>query len=135
MPLFPKLLARGPKQPELSRGDLDAVIKLMIVAMYSDRTVKAEENDRIDAFMGKLGLTNDLQRRVRVPTLIAEVRRDIQPGGDNTAYVKQVASAISSQDARLLAAGACNDVIRADGVVSEAERAVLKTVIAALGVH
>jgi uncharacterized tellurite resistance protein B-like protein len=137
MPLFPRLLSRttGSQQPALSQSDLDAVIKLMIVAMYSDRTVTAEENDRINAFMDKLGLTNDLQRRVKLPTLIAEVRRDIRPGGDNSAYVKQVASGISSADARLLAAGACNDVIRADGVVSDGERAILTIVISALGVQ
>jgi uncharacterized tellurite resistance protein B-like protein len=135
MSLFTRLWKAGESRPVIGASDLDAVIRLMIVAMYADKSITTEENERIVRLMDRFGMTGDLQQRVKLPTLIAEVRRTMKPGAADTAYVKSIADSISSEDARLLAAGACNDVIRADGTITESEKAILKTVIQALGVR
>jgi hypothetical protein len=118
--------------PAVGEEDLLAVVKIMIVAMYQDRHLEAAEMDQIDAFIAKHGMSGDLQARVKLPSAIAEVRQHITPGGNNSAYLTQLCRSIRSEDARLLAATACNDVIRSDREVTASEKAALGAVITAL---
>lgn len=133
MSLLKRLAARlASSTPNVPDADLLAVVKVMIVAMYQDRHIGAEEMDQIQKFMQVNGMTGGRFADLLLPAAIAEVRRSITPGADNAPYIRALCQSIGSADARLLAIGACNDLIRSDRTVTDGERAVLQAVIEAL---
>ncbi len=132
MPIQDRLAAYLAEHP-IAQGEREALVTLMLVAMYADKKLTLEENATLHRYEKLIKWDSGMSLGYFFSNTIATVRSAMRDEAKLDALIKGACQRITSEAIRMLTIKACNDMAGADFRRDPAEIAMLKRIVTALG--
>ena len=121
---FTRIEGAGVTQPQR-----EALLDILIVALYADGLISAEENAQLDSVIASLKWENPLQRRQYLGLAYARIRSALDRGGaGRPALLAGIATRLKDPGMRRQAQRLAADLVEADGPATDSEKAFLAEV-------
>lgn len=116
----------------VTQAQREALLDLLIVALYADGLISAEENAQLDGLVAHLKWENPLQRRQYLGLAYARIRAGLDRGGvGRPALLAGIAARLKDPGMRRQAQRLAADLVEADGPATDSEKLFLAEVGAA----
>ena len=109
-------------QQHLKQSQLEALIELLIWTMYVDNSIKLEENDALDEFLGRVEWHSPMQVDYFMSTAIAKVRNSIDDPTKAEKLIGDINTRLADPMTRREAADAVQALAEADGELTDSEK-------------
>src|SRR5258708_3093143 len=114
-----------------SASQRQALLDLLVLAMYMDGNLAAAEEARVEQLLAKLGVESDYDRNRDFDAAVTRVRQHSQSADDARACVGRLARSFTTSEQRRRVYDALSDLTALDGQVSAEEGKFLTFVRAA----
>lgn len=132
MPIQDRLAEYLAEHP-IDQSEREALITLMLVAMYADKKLTLEENATLRRYEKLIKWDSGISLGYFFGNTIATVRSAMRDDTKLGTLIKDTCQRIRSDSIRTLTIKACNDMTGADFKRDASETALLKRIVAALG--
>jgi uncharacterized tellurite resistance protein B-like protein len=132
MPIHDRLATYLAEYP-IAQEEREALITLMLVAMYADKKLTLEENTTLRRYENLIKWDSGMSLGYFFSNTIAAVRSAMRDDAKLDAYIADACRRIKSEAIRTLTIKACNDMTGADHKREPSEVAILNRIVAALG--
>jgi hypothetical protein len=98
-----------------------AVVELLVLAVFSDKSVDVSELDALDSFDASHADWDEGPFSIQqyLPTATAKVRSALDEPGGGDVLLKDAISRITSPSLREAAVGYCEEILRVDGITDD----------------
>ena len=132
MPIHDRLAAFLAENP-IAQDEREALVTLMLVAMYADKKLTLEENATLRRYEKLIKWDSGMSLGYFFSNTIATVRSAMRDEAKLDAVIGEACRKIRSDAVRTLTIKACNDMTGADFKREASEIIILKRIVAALG--
>ncbi len=115
--LFQAIVKKDTKQSER-----EAVIELMIITMYSDKSLKVAEEDMINQYLESITWESGVSKEQFLAKTFPKVRNAITDKQKIRVLLEDINSRIGSDEMKSQLLSTCSDLALADGEISEEEK-------------
>ena len=113
---------------DVAQAQREALIDLVVWAMYVDGAIKHEENEQLDEVVEQLSASTMISMESYLYTAIARVRDLWNVSERQARFLESIRERLGDDDMRETAYALCEAVVRADGELADAEQAFLRQV-------
>ena len=110
---------------EVAQSQREALVDIVVWAMYVDGSIKHEENVQIDEVVTQLSATTAIPLTQYLPTAIAKIRDVWTTSDKSDQLLATINERLATQEMRNTAYALCEAVTRADDELADAEQAFL----------
>ncbi len=108
---------KGDKTPKdgLTQKQREAIVDLLIVAMYADKNSVLAENDTVIAQIEKLDWDSGISIELYIDTSTSRVRNAIKDEAGTEKFILEIGSRLETRAAAEKAMGICSTVVKMSG--------------------
>ena len=113
---------------DVTKNEREAIIELMMMVMYSDKTLKLSEDEAIKEYASNIKWESPLSLEFYFGKVTPKIRRALSDKEDMNALLEDINFRIESEVVKAQVLLVCNDLAMADAEFSSEEKELVKNI-------
>ncbi|MGB3756359.1 MAG: hypothetical protein WBA07_08305 [Rivularia sp. (in: cyanobacteria)] len=113
---------------DVTQNEREAIIELMMLIMYSDKTLKLAEDEAIKEYTSSIKWESPLSLEFYFGKVTPKIRKALSDEGKMNAFLKDINTRIESELVKAQVLLVCNDLAMADSEFSSEEKELLTNI-------
>ncbi len=113
---------------DVTQNEREAIIELMMLIMYSDKTLKLAEDEAIKEYTNNIKWESPLSLDFYFGKVTPKIRKALSDEGKMNAFLKDINTRIESELVKAQVLLVCNDLAMADSEFSSEEKELLTNI-------
>ena len=113
---------------DVTQNEREAIIELMMMIMYSDKTLKLSEDEAIKEYASNIKWESPLSLEFYFGKVTPKIRRALSDKEDMNALLEDINFRIESEVVKAQVLLVCNDLAMADAEFSSEEKELVKNI-------
>ncbi len=115
-------------QQDVTQNEREAIIELMMMTMYSDKTIKLSEDEVIQEFASSIKWESPLSLEFYFSKVTPKIRTALENKEKRMNFLKEINSRIESEAIKSQVLKLCNDLAMADSEFSPEEKELIENI-------